>query len=242
MVLPADNPLTNAMVAKIPLLMNSAAPSTPRPAPRAPHSSPLSWIITGGVACGKSTVMRLLEEMLGSRLRSFSSDAAVHALYEDSAIVERLRARFGPDMPQTAGTEGVDRQWLAERVFADPAARRDLEAILHPPVLAALEAARAAARSEGTVNLFVAEVPLYHEIGATVAADHVIVVASSQDRQIRRLMQHRGLDQTRSEAMLAAQWPVLDKAAKASQVIWNDGDKRALEDQVAALTRFLDRP
>ena len=93
-----------------------------------------------------------------------------------------------------------------------------------------------------SVNLFVAEVPLYHEIGSTVAADHVIVVASSPALQVRRLMQHRGLDQARSEAILAAQWPVLDKAANASLVIWNDGDMRALEDQVAALTRFSNEP
>ncbi len=209
-------------------------------------SSPLPktavWIVTGGVACGKSTVLMMLKQLLGSRVSFFSSDAAVHELYQDPAVAARIAARFGAGLVEGGGGRILDRRLLGEKVFADPAARADLEAILHPPVLAALQAARVAAAATPSVNLFVAEVPLYYEIGATVAADHVIVVASSPALQVRRLMQHRGLDQARSEALLAAQWPVLDKAANASKVIWNDGDPQALEDQVAALTRFPNEP
>ncbi len=201
-----------------------------------------TWILTGGVACGKSSVMALLESLLEDALAVFSSDTEVHDLLRREDIVASVIQRFGPEFGSEEQPGTIDRAKLGELVFTDSGARRDLEAILHPPVLTALESARSAARERGTVNLFVAEVPLYHEIGATVAADHVIVVASSPDQQVRRLMQHRGLDQTRSEAMLAAQWPILEKAAKASQVIWNDGDLRALEDQIIALTRFLDRP
>lgn len=201
-----------------------------------------TWIITGGVACGKSTVLKLLQERLGSRMSCFSSDAVVHELYSNPHVMDRLTARFGTEMLENGPGTPINRARLGELVFADPVALRQLEAILHPPVLSALESARAAAVREPLVNLFVAEVPLYYEIGATVAADHVIVVASSPDLQVRRLMRHRGLDQARSEAILAAQLPVLDKAAKASKVIWNDGDLRALEDQVAALFHFIDQP
>jgi dephospho-CoA kinase len=90
------------------------------------------------------------------------------------------------------------------------------------------------------VKLFVAEVPLYHEIGGTVAADHVIVVASSPDQQVRRLMHNRGLDKARSESMVGAQWSVLDKAAKATKVIWNDGSEEALDDQISTLLSAFD--
>lgn len=209
----------------------------------APASSVLrSWILTGGVACGKSAVLNLLRELLGPQVSVFSSDEAVHQLYQQPDLVRRIVARFGSDILVPGSTSEIDRRVLGEKVFGDASARADLEALLHPRVLEALEAARRLAAATPSVNLFVAEVPLYYEIGSTVAADHVIVVASSPALQVRRLMQHRGLNQARSEAILAAQWPVLEKAANASRVIWNDGDLRALEDQVAALTRFSNAP
>ncbi len=197
-----------------------------------------SWVVTGGVACGKSVVMDWLAANLGPRMSAFSCDTAVHELYQETAVQEQMAGRFGTDVLESGAEGTINKEFLRELVLADPVARRDLEAILHPPVLARLEAARAAAKA-GTVNLFVAEVPLHYEIGATVAADHVIVVASSPALQVRRLMQHRGLDQVRCEALLAAQWPILDKAANASVVIWNDGTLETLEDQAEALTHFL---
>jgi dephospho-CoA kinase len=197
----------------------------------------VSWVVTGGVACGKSTVMGMLKEALGERLQSFSCDEAVHRLYQEPAVVKAITELFGADV--RVG-EGVDRKRLGERVFGDVAARTALEGILHPAVLEGLEAARQAVSAAGKANVFVAEVPLYYEIGGTVDADHVIVVASSPDLQVRRLMQNRGLTEGSSEAMLASQWPVLDKVAEASKVIWNDGSVEALGDQVALLLSFFD--
>ena len=200
---------------------------------KSPQIFPSSWVITGGIACGKSTVMQRLNEYLGSDHGVvFSCDAAVHQLYSVPEIMQRLVARFGGGILR----DGViDRQKLGEIVFGNEKARQDLEAILHPKVLEALEKARAEAQARLSVKLFVAEVPLYHEIGEAVSADHVIVVASSPDQQVRRLMYNRGLDKARSESMVGAQWPVLDKAIKATKVIWNDGSEEALDDQIASL-------
>lgn len=203
-------------------------------------SRPLEWVLTGGVACGKSLVMRLLRETLRERIRCFSCDEAVHELYRDAEIAEQIVERFGDDLMLGQGGQGIDRRRLGKLVFGDAEARAELEAILHPAVLKRLEAARQAVSDESGVNLFVAEVPLYYEIGATVDADHVIVVASSPDLQVQRLMQNRGLTQGSSEAMLASQWPVVDKVAKASKVIWNDGSAEALDDQVALLLFSFD--
>lgn len=202
------------------------------------NKSQFSWVITGGVACGKSTVMQRIRERVGeAAIRLFSCDEAVHQMYAEPVIVQRLVDRFGTGLMR----EGeIDRAKLREVVFGDQKARQDLEAILHPPVIEALERARAEAQELASVKLFVAEVPLYHEIGGTVAADHVIVVASSPDQQVRRLMHNRGLDKARSESMVGAQWSVLDKAAKATKVIWNDGSEEALDDQISTLLSAFD--
>lgn len=197
-----------------------------------------SWVVTGGIACGKSTVMaRLAGWMAAGELEVFSCDEAVRELYEDARVIDMIATRFGREVVVDGR---VDRQRLGGLVFEDGAARKELEGMLHPAVLEALEAAREAARAGGKANLFVAEVPLYHEIGGTVAADHVIVVASSPDQQVRRLMQYRGLDKARSESMVDAQWAILDKAAKATRVIWNDGSEEALDDQISALLSSFD--
>lgn len=198
----------------------------------------LSWVITGGVACGKSTVMQRLRERVGvAVVRFFSCDEAVHQMYAEPVIVQRLVDRFGAGLMRDGL---IDRAQLGVVVFGDQKARHDLEAILHPPVIEALERARVEAQGLASVKLFVAEVPLYHEIGETVAADHVIVVASSSDQQVRRLMHNRGLDKARSESMVGAQWSVLDKAAKATKVIWNDGSEEALDDQISTLLSAFD--
>jgi dephospho-CoA kinase len=192
-----------------------------------------SWVVTGGVACGKSTVVSRIQERLGSeRGVVFSCDDEVRQLLGSEALKQAIAIRFGASVL----TQGeVDREALGRLVFADKEARKALEAMVHPLVLEALEVARAAARRGGSVNLFVAEVPLHYEIGGTVAGDHVIVVASSRDQQVRRLMQYRGLDKARSESMVDAQWPVLEKANKATKVIWNDGSEEALDDQISNL-------
>ena len=197
-----------------------------------------SWVITGGIACGKSTVLLRVKECLGAeRLALYSCDEEVRRLLGLAAIQEAIEVRIGPGVVESGE---VNREKLGKLVFEDLNARRELEAILHPPVLAALEEARAGAREAGTVNLFVAEVPIHYEIGGTVAADHVIVVASSLDQQVRRLMHYRGLDKARSESMVDAQWPVLEKANKATKVIWNDGSEEALDDQISILLSAFD--
>jgi dephospho-CoA kinase len=196
------------------------------------------WVLTGGIACGKSTVLSRIRESIGvAKCSVFSCDEYVHELFGRVEVRKAVELRFGQSVLNGGG---IDRERLGKLVFQDLEARKDLEEILHPRVLKGMEDARVLASQAGTVNLFVAEVPLYYEIGATVAADHVIVVASSLDQQVRRLMHYRGLDKARSESMVGAQWPVLDKAIKATKVIWNDGSEDALDDQISILLFAFD--
>ncbi|MGV3662784.1 MAG: dephospho-CoA kinase [Prosthecobacter sp.] len=195
-----------------------------------------SWIITGGVGCGKSHVMKVLGKMTGRFSTFFSADAAVKEIIELPSVVEEIKKEFGAEL---AGKEPQAlRDWLRENVLPAPAKRARLEGILHPPVLAALEAARKTAREEG-VNLFLAEVPLHYEIGSTVSADFVIVVASSRSVQVRRMMENRGLDEPTVQKFLDAQWPIEAKVERADSVIWNDGSLASLEAQVLTLASPL---
>lgn len=197
-----------------------------------------SWIVTGGIGCGKSSVTRLLASHLLPKPEAvFSADQQVQILLEAPETLKKLRLQLGEGaVTFLDGKERANREWIRKTVFADDQKRIVLEKILHPGVLIALEKARDKQRT-GVANLFLAEVPLHYEIGSSVSADLIIVVAASQTVQKRRLMESRGLDQSIIEKMLRAQWPIEAKVEKADVVIWNDGDRAALEAQVLTLAR-----
>ncbi len=195
-----------------------------------------SWIITGGLACGKSSLSKELLRIGGDAIAFFSCDEAAARLWGDPAILKLAAAEFGPAILHPDGS--VNRERLREIVFADPEARLALEAFLHPPILGELEAARSAALQKSPQpKVFLAEVPLYHEIRPSVPADMVIVVAASRAVQRNRLMEHRGLDADTSEKMLDAQLPLEVKTGQADAVVWNDGSPAMLEAQALALVR-----
>ena len=192
--------------------------------------------VTGGAACGKTHFVSMLGEVLGNCSTVFSSDRDVSAQFANVSVQARLERVFGEVVLLPSG--GINRSWLRERVMSEPFLRRKLEDVLHPLVLQSLEMAREAAWSAGK-NLFLAEVPLHYEIGSTVSADFVIVVASSPSVQVRRMMQKRGLDEHTVQKFLQAQWPIEAKVERADAVIWNDGSLASLEAQVLTLASPL---
>ena len=196
-----------------------------------------TWLVTGGVGCGKSVVTALLGKHLGPGVETFSADLAVSDELKKLAVVEKLVETFGPQLRLNSGE--VNRDWLRSKILPFPSLRKTLEGILHPPVLASLEAARAEVGKKTGANLFLAEVPLHYEIGATVSADFVIVVASSRSVQVRRMMETRGRDEQTVHQFLAAQWPIEAKVERADAVIWNDGSLASLEAQVLTLASPL---
>ena len=161
---------------------------------------------------------------------------------EDASIMEKLESRFGESVFEHDASASfgrrVSRSWLRQVVFSEPVQRRYLEEILHPRILDSLELERERVR-EGGAELFLAEVPLHYEIGGIVTADQVIVVAASRAVQIRRLMELRELDQGTAERMLGSQWNIEAKVERADGVIWNDGDRAALEAQVLTLAKQI---
>jgi dephospho-CoA kinase len=195
-----------------------------------------SWVITGGAGCGKSSLLTLLMQQFPVPPGFFSADLAVAGVLKSETALKGLVAAFGTRVLTSPGE--VNRQWLRDVVLPDAVLRKKLEGILHPPVLAALESAREEAEKAG-MNLFLAEVPLHYEIGSTVSADLVIVVASSRSVQVRRMMETRGLDEQTVHKFLEAQWPIEAKVERADAVIWNDGTLASLEAQVLTLASPL---
>ena len=186
--------------------------------------------LTGGIACGKSTLARFLEE-LGCAV--WDADSVVHALEAaGGAAVEPIQAAFGAGVQAPDG--GIDRRLLGARVFADPAALKVLNSILHPLVRADL--ARWLAVSDGAVR--VAVIPLLFEVGWERDWDAVVCVTSAEGAQLSRLAE-RGLTPEQARARLAAQMPVAEKVRRASHVVQNDGTLDALRQAAEKLVKQM---
>ena len=196
-----------------------------------------SCIITGGICCGKSFVTSKLQALLNFGAAVFSSDLSARSVVMEAEVNREILDCFGTEALVDGNSgELLSRVKLRELIFRDPDARHRLEKIVHPRVLMDLERSRQRAHESG-IELFLAEVPLHYEIGGSIEADLVIVVAASQSVQARRLMESRGLDTAIIEHILKSQWPIEAKAERADRVIWNDGDLAALEAQVLTLVR-----
>lgn len=174
--------------------------------------------LTGGIASGKSTVARHWRSL---DLPVVDADELARRVVAPStaglaAIVEH----FGPSVLDEHG--GLDRGALGRIVFGDPAARRALEAIVHPRVqeTAREEFARIAATGR---TLACYEVPLLFETGQHTVYRPVVVVTVDERTQLERAMQRDGLPEEEARARLAAQMPLAEKVAKADYVIDNTG-------------------
>lgn len=185
--------------------------------------------LTGGIGSGKSVVARMLEDR-GAVV--FDADVLARAAVEPGtsghdAAVER----FGADVLGPGGE--LDREALAAVVFADPAARRDLEAIVHPEVRRRFVEGSAPYRDTDRVVVFSA--PLLVETGMHTAFEVVVVVAAPVDVQVERLLRDRGMSEEQARARIAAQASPEEKAAAADVVLDNGGTLEQLEDQVDRL-------
>lgn len=193
--------------------------------------------LTGGIASGKSTVCRLLLELLPSVV-IYDCDAAVHRLLgADAEIISEVTREISDKLIIASGE--IDRASLRELVFSDEIARSRLEAILHPRLLQECLDCLEAAGTRGA-KLFVADVPLLFEKGFDFNPSEVLVVACSRSTQIRRLKARSGFDDLRIESILAAQLPFQKKISRGDVVFWNEGPPAVLRSQVRRfVTEFL---
>ena len=187
--------------------------------------------LSGGIGSGKSTAARLL----GARgAVILDADRFAHEiLAPGGAAVRAVLERFGPGVAGPDG--GIDRRRLRSVVFADPAARRDLEAITHPLIYAAM-----ASRLGGTFEpdaVVVVDAPLLVETGGRdrVGMQALVVVTAEQSQQIERVVARGGMTAEEAAAVIAAQAPAERKLAAADYVLDNRGSPADLEAGVETL-------
>lgn len=209
---------------------NATSPSTGR-AERS--AATLQVGLTGGIASGKSTVGALFAA-LGVPI--IDTDLLAREVVQPgSAVLAAIAQRFGPGVLTADGS--LDRRALRHLVFADAAARRDLEQLTHPAILALTHERSAAAG--GAYQIIV--VPLLAEKSLEKRYDRVLVVDCDEALQQRRLMVRDGIDAAAAAAMLAAQVSRTARLALADDVIRNDDALQPLAAQVAALhARYLE--
>ncbi len=190
--------------------------------------------LTGNIACGKSTVARMLAEKGACVI---DADAIAHeVIRKGTPAYDAVLRRFGPGI---LGPEGeIDRRRLGEIVFRDSVALRDLEAIVHPAVLAEIQR-RILACSEAPA--IVVEAIKLIESGFARACDALWVVTCPEAEQVRRLMRERGFTEEEARVRIRAQPPQEEKIRQADVVIDNGGDLEATRRQVeAAWRRWVD--
>jgi dephospho-CoA kinase len=182
--------------------------------------------LTGGIGTGKSTVGRFLTA------RGFpvidADDLARAAVEPGTPGLAEVAAAW-PDV--IAGDGRLDRARLAERVFADPAARARLEAILHPRIVALSNDRVAALAAAGHRAAFY-EASLLVETGRHRELDGLLVVDAPEDARIARVAARDHATVEAVRARMAAQLPMPEKRRVATAVIDNDGDLAALERRV----------
>jgi dephospho-CoA kinase len=194
----------------------------------------LKVALTGGIATGKSYV---LEQFRRRGVPCLDADALAHGvMVSGTEATTAIAARFGQEMLAPDGS--VDRTRLGPVVFADAAARRDLEAIVHPAVYRAITAGLRAFELTDAARLAIVDVPLLYETGADSKFDKVIVTECPPDVQVARLTA-RGLTESAARQRLAAQLPTRDKAARADFVIRTDGAFAETDSRVEEVWRAL---
>jgi dephospho-CoA kinase len=185
--------------------------------------------LTGGIACGKSTVAAILR---ARGLPVVDADVIAREVVADGTEgLALVTARF----PSVARPGGIDRAALRDLVSRSEEARRDLEAILHPLIGARIVQALADL-ARGGVPLAFVEAALMIETGSYRRYDAVVVVVASPDVQLGRLMARDGMREEDARRFIATQMPLEEKKKVATFVIDNSGDRKAL---TAAVDRML---
>ncbi|HRA35440.1 MAG TPA: dephospho-CoA kinase [Acidimicrobiales bacterium] len=181
--------------------------------------------LTGGMGSGKSSVsVRLAAK--GAVV--IDADAITRSLQAPGQpVLEQMVARFGPGILQADGS--LDRQAVADIVFADPAALADLNAIVHPAVGA--EIARRLGEESATDHVVVLDVPLLVESGRNDLRA-LIVVDVDPEVAVDRLVRFRGVREDDARARMARQASREQRLASADLVIDNGGSEADLDREV----------
>jgi dephospho-CoA kinase len=212
-------------------MSSRSSPSARRP----PRNSVLRVALTGGIACGKSVIARIFEE---KGFFVHSADRVARELVSpDSTAWKKITRRFGPGILR--GDRTIDRARLGAIVFADPEARRFLDALLHPLVLAERTRALRSVEREGRHAVFVSEAALTIEAGYDRYFDKVVVVHCDEGVQLRRLMERDGIGEPEARRKISSQLPRREKLKRADYAIDTSGTLVETVEQAERVSALL---
>lgn len=189
--------------------------------------------ITGGIACGKTTVSQLLADKGAIPINA--DEIGHQLLLSDSPVMDKLVNTFGSEILEGSGD--VSREKLGSIVFKDEDARKSLNKILHPIIIerSRTEARRLVLNNPGCVVLL--DAPLLIEAGAYDSVDLIVVVSASQETQLNRIIERshslgRPINREDAQARINSQMPVSEKVKYADVVIKNEGNLNELNNRV----------
>ena len=183
--------------------------------------------LTGGIGCGKTTVCRLFAEL---GVPVVDADLIARLLVEPGEpALQAIVQAFGADILQADGS--LDRPKLREAIFADPAQKRRIDAIMHPRVYARIAAEVAALQADYCLIA----VPLLLESKNPYTVDRVLVVDCPPQVQLERVVTRDKLSAEQAQAIVASQMPRPQRLARADDVIDNSAGPELLAEQVKSL-------
>ena len=190
--------------------------------------------ITGRSGCGKSTVTACFAAR-GVPVAD-ADQISRQVLQPGSPVLAQLAARFGGDILSGEGV--LDRRLLADRAFATPEGKADLDAITHPAIVRRIEAARQAAQAAGS-PLFVIDGAVL--VGSVIDGiwDRLIVDTAPYEVSVARIVARDSIRPEMARRRLDAQLPEAALAARADIVLANDGTQEQLRRQAGALAARL---
>ena len=178
-------------------------------------------VLTGGIASGKSTVTALMQ-LFGFRV--IDADKIAHEVLNNSS--SEIVKVFGQEY---VNSSIVDRKKLGSLVFANREKRLELEAIVHPKIKA--EILEQASKQEKLGKPYFIDIPLFFEREGAYDIDKVLVVYTSKEIQLERLIKREGLSQEEAKQRINAQLPIDTKREKASYLIDNSKNLAHLQSE-----------
>jgi dephospho-CoA kinase len=183
--------------------------------------------LLGGIGSGKSQVAAVLARH-GARI--IAGDQLGQAALRDPDIRARVVSRWGQGVVEESGE--IDRRRLAAIVFADPAQRKELEAITHPWIRQRIRSDVEEARNDSRVPLIVLDAAVMLEAGWDDVCDHLVYVDAPREVRLERVARQRGWGEKEVEAREQAQLPLTEKAVRADHVLDNSSSLEYLIRQV----------
>jgi dephospho-CoA kinase len=175
--------------------------------------------ITGGIACGKSLICHFFRE-LGAAVLS-ADELAREAVRPGEQAFKEIVEHFGKEILTGEGT--IDRARLAEMIFLIPAERQQLNQITHPAIGDIADRRISELRKDPAVPLIIYEAPLLFEAKAEERVDLVLVVATTPEQQLERLMRRDNLSAKEALRRISVQMPLAEKISRADILVENDG-------------------